>query len=331
MLFRSTISVFKSFIPECNEIEEEIPINKSVLAGITPLKMTRDEKYLSEFSKNPTQSSSKCTFIKKKSFVQSNQRTIIKLKTLMESSIINLKGVLEKYHPRFSLSYFPRECIITRSYFEYHSVSVNHVKFPLLRIWFDDIESVNRINVYSDNKKSNRHQFEIIMKSTWSLKQNSAPFNRSIILQNTSKRTRNKRSIYTLIAHTDKSVEGHLMPKPPLLNKYRNELNEQFITNPIEEKFYYVKGIKFSDAYEAKLFEDYMNENEYKLAKMITEEKITSKNPNKWINSLSGLHTWNNRALEWYLAEERMLFSAKSEVECNKWVLLLNWLLYCNK
>jgi hypothetical protein len=47
---------------------------------------------------------------------------------------------------------------------------------------------------------------------------------------------------------------------------------------------------------------------------------------NSYIKSLSGQNTWSNREIEWYVSEERMLFSCLSEEEADRWVLVLNWL-----
>lgn len=51
------------------------------------------------------------------------------------------------------------------------------------------------------------------------------------------------------------------------------------------------------------------------------------RNPSSWIKSLSSNFTWTNRELEWYFAEDRFLFAANTEEECDKWVCISNWLL----
>ena len=42
---------------------------------------------------------------------------------------------------------------------------------------------------------------------------------------------------------------------------------------------------------------------------------------------MSSNFTWTNRELEWYYAEDRFLFAALNEDDCDKWVCIMNWLL----
>jgi len=63
------------------------------------------------------------------------------------------------------------------------------------------------------------------------------------------------------------------------------------------------------------------------LAKPMTAEEIMIRNPSSWIKSLSSNFTWTNRELEWYFAEDRFLFAATNEEDCDKWVCITNWLL----
>lgn len=66
---------------------------------------------------------------------------------------------------------------------------------------------------------------------------------------------------------------------------------------------------------------------EESLAKPMTAEEIIIRNPSSWIKSLSSNFTWTNRELEWYFAEDRFLFAAMNEEDCDKWVYITNWLL----
>ena len=66
---------------------------------------------------------------------------------------------------------------------------------------------------------------------------------------------------------------------------------------------------------------------EESLSKPQQAEEIYVRNPSSWIKSLSSNFTWTNRELEWYYAEDRFLFAAKNEVDCDKWVCIVNWLL----
>lgn len=54
---------------------------------------------------------------------------------------------------------------------------------------------------------------------------------------------------------------------------------------------------------------------------------MASRNPAGWIRSLGSISAWTNRELEWYLAEERLLFACLSDEECDRWVCILNWLI----
>jgi len=58
----------------------------------------------------------------------------------------------------------------------------------------------------------------------------------------------------------------------------------------------------------------------------LERKNLLTRNPCHWILGLGGHTTWTNRELEWYLAEERLLFSCLSEEECDRWVTLLHWL-----
>lgn len=70
---------------------------------------------------------------------------------------------------------------------------------------------------------------------------------------------------------------------------------------------------------------------EESLSKPIEIEELIVRNPSSWIKSLSSNFTWTNRELEWYFAEDRFLFAAKNEEECDRWVCILNWLLAANE
>ena len=66
---------------------------------------------------------------------------------------------------------------------------------------------------------------------------------------------------------------------------------------------------------------------EESMAKPLESKEIFIKNPSSWIKSLSSNITWTNRELEWYFAEDRFLFAATNEDDCDKWVCIFNWLL----
>ncbi|CDW83195.1 UNKNOWN [Stylonychia lemnae] len=66
---------------------------------------------------------------------------------------------------------------------------------------------------------------------------------------------------------------------------------------------------------------------EESLSKPLEIEEMIVRNPSSWIKSLSSNFTWTNRELEWYFAEDRFLFAAKNEEECDRWVCIMNWIL----
>ena len=66
---------------------------------------------------------------------------------------------------------------------------------------------------------------------------------------------------------------------------------------------------------------------EQSLAKPLEASEILIRNPSSWIKSLSSNFTWTNRELECYYAEDRFLFAAHNEDDCDRWVCVMNWLL----
>lgn len=66
---------------------------------------------------------------------------------------------------------------------------------------------------------------------------------------------------------------------------------------------------------------------EESLSKPLEAQEMIVRNPSSWIKSLSSNFTWTNRELEWYFAEDRFLFAALNEEDCDKWVCIMNWLL----
>lgn len=70
---------------------------------------------------------------------------------------------------------------------------------------------------------------------------------------------------------------------------------------------------------------------EESLAKPLQFDEILVRNPSSWIKSLSSNFTWTNRELEWYFAEDRFLYAATNEDECDRWVCIMNWLLARNE
>jgi len=263
---------------------------------------------------------------KKEKSPSKNRLLEIKFEKASDFDKVHLEGTLDKYHPGFSSMYVPRECKVKPLYFEYYNSSIQYLKVPLRRILIKDIQSVSRVSIGTADKKKSKYQFEITMKEDWDPKKN--------YFEETNTKLETQR-IPTIRSHSAarlKASHNHLMPKPLLLNKYKETLEAPVIKRDckkIVEGVWTVGGISFSSKDEARAYREYIQRNELRLITIKCEERIEVKNPKKWINSLSGNHTWNNRELEWYLSEQRMLFSTRSKEECKRWILILNWLMQC--
>jgi hypothetical protein len=73
---------------------------------------------------------------------------------------------------------------------------------------------------------------------------------------------------------------------------------------------------------------DFLNTVQEDLAVPIMKETYESRNPAGWIKHLGGSNAWSNREAEWFMAEKRMLFGCSNEMECDRWVTILNWMIY---
>eukprot|EP00826_Nyctotherus_ovalis_P005417 TRINITY_DN11220_c0_g2_i1.p1 TRINITY_DN11220_c0_g2~~TRINITY_DN11220_c0_g2_i1.p1 ORF type:complete len:383 (-),score=64.72 TRINITY_DN11220_c0_g2_i1:106-1254(-) len=250
----------------------------------------------------------------------------IKFEKVSDLDKVHLEGTLDKYHPGFSSMYVPRECKVKPKYFEYYSSSVQYLKVPLRRILIEDIESASRVKICAaetaKQRKSGKYQFELIMKPGWDPKKSC--FEESKDPEAQVPVIPRPHSATAL-----RASRNHLMPKPLLLNKYKETLEVTLTKRRCKkaEGVWNVAGVYFASKSEAKAYREFVQRHGIRLFTLKAEERIEVKNPKKWINSLSGNHTWNNRELEWYLSEQRMLFSARSKEECKKWVYVLNWLM----
>ena len=56
-----------------------------------------------------------------------------------------------------------------------------------------------------------------------------------------------------------------------------------------------------------------------------------ARNPASWIKNIGGFQAWSNREAEWYNAEHRLLFGCMSEEECDRWVVMLNFIIHINQ
>ncbi len=140
-------------------------------------------------------------------------------------------------------------------------------------------------------------------------------------------------------------IDGHLMRTPSTYSKSRDvstynylirrslELNASRVEEtPVEED-----DMIFVSKRQLSRFRAFSEKYEAELLEVVLNEKIGTHNPSAWIPTLAskGLrrsprldpNTWTNRECEWFAAENRFLFACESEEMCNKWVVILNWLM----
>ena len=141
--------------------------------------------------------------------------------------------------------------------------------------------------------------------------------------------------------------DGHLMRTPSTYSKSRELTPNQYsslkrsqeVSTSVEKRDEFVEedGILFINKRQQQSFIEFKERYGKELEMNVTTEEISTKNPSGWIPTLSGLdrriklcvgtHTWTNREREWFVAESRFLFACDDVELCNKWVLLLNWIL----
>ncbi len=268
---------------------------------------------------------------------------------------VYLSETLEKYHPGFTLSFVARVCEVSNDFFQYYSVASRHFKLPLLRLELADVQSVSKVHVnvpatYCDILPARRGtQFEILMRPGWTLARSKLALQESFPLTLKSHHAvlhrARRRNLFAgrsqslggyplrkgaAVQRANKVDCGHLMPRPLLLRKLAETKRVTAGRETEKKERWVVDGVTFEGEKEAREYMQYVKENAAALARVSPPERIETKSPNKWISGISGFHTWNNRELEWYLAEERMLFVATTAEECSRWVFLLNWLLARN-
>eukprot|EP00347_Sterkiella_histriomuscorum_P017686 403348388 len=144
------------------------------------------------------------------------------------------------------------------------------------------------------------------------------------------------RSLQRFNSETRFQSPGHLMPKMierrmlrfnsvsnvrKLGNQNRQDkiyrcLDQQLVKQQLNQ----VLNLKDADAFIQQLQDD--------LAIPKLKEKFESRNPAGWIKNISGFQAWSNREAEWFNAENRLLFGCPSEIECDRWVLMLNLLVW---
>eukprot|EP00826_Nyctotherus_ovalis_P056638 TRINITY_DN768_c0_g1_i12.p1 TRINITY_DN768_c0_g1~~TRINITY_DN768_c0_g1_i12.p1 ORF type:complete len:410 (-),score=31.79 TRINITY_DN768_c0_g1_i12:123-1352(-) len=235
-----------------------------------------------------------------------------------------LEGRLMKYHPGFGLMYVARDCEVNREYFVYYRNTVTSLKIPLVQLWRGHVASVSKVKISSFRESSEaKYQFEIVMKADWKL---GLVYYQENLLYGLDD-IEDKRSKNVSVDKFGRIIGAHLMLKPTLLEKYEKGFASPK-QKPIEsKKLIHIDKIRFYSTKEAEEYKAFMLHNKERLTRISKTEEVEVKNPKRWIGGLGGIHTWSNRELEWYLAEERMLFATETESECDRWILLLNWLI----
>ncbi len=245
-----------------------------------------------------------------------------------------LKGALLKYHPGFSTFYIPKHCRLTRTAFRYGPGQCRlDSSVPLISISYEDIVSVERVCVELPQKRGERgtrlFQFEIFPKEGWIRSRTGKAKNRPSVVRRSPNSPSGSRSRARTLARSC-TVDGHLMLRPMALSRNGLVRNASVPSGKLaiekpQHRPVAVDRVIFEGERDAKDYIEFVKGNGEKMAQVRRREKIDVKNPRKWIPGVGGLNTWNNRELEWFCAEERLLFAAESIEDCETWVWALNW------
>ena len=228
---------------------------------------------------------------------------------------IYFRGELFKYHPGFASPYIKKHCKATKNYFLYCEPQCRFdTNTSFARVDYKDIVSIKRVSVaFRNPPETDKYQFEIFMKSGWSLQYSSMPKQFYLEAQDLS-----------LDYNPDKSAD-----QLATRSRSQSKPNASVTVSPERpsrrHKMVMVDRVEFEGKKEALEYVDFVKKYGPALSRIQKKERVETKSPKKWIKTLGGMHTWNNRELEWYCAEERLLFAAKSVDECERWVWLLNW------
>ncbi len=240
---------------------------------------------------------------------------------------IFFKGNLLKYHPGFSSPYIVKHCRIARAGFMY---GVSQCKFdanvPLTAINYEDMERACRVDVPLPGKRGARtkrlFQFEVFMRPGRELCKSRV--RNVFLLHPHSGSGRNNKLEDKSRNQLDRAytVEGHLMVRPKSLAKYSSSLNkpktgsDKSAQPPIQKIS--VDNVLFESEEEALGYVEFVRLNG---SSLLAVKQTETRSPQK------GVSSWNSRELEWYCAEERLLFASESMEECETWVWALNWMI----
>jgi len=265
-----------------------------------------------------------------------------------------LCGILFKFRPGFSSDYVKCYLKATSNCVKYYKRQCNcWTNIPLLKIYYSDIEYIKRVNT---QKKSNLNriygkEFEIHMKAGWSLSKsrisnpenisssNSSPNigNNIIVRSSSGNSVSPTKKLSFLSKQSSKTsflnciLPGHLMLKPHLLERYIEE-SKKIKENPIPQNPEPIKksvklgNIEFQEIKEALSYSKFTELHKSQLMKIHDETEELTLSPYALSRNNLGGNAWSYRELDWYLAEEKLLFFTKTEDECKMWVNFLNWI-----
>jgi len=205
---------------------------------------------------------------------------------------IFLEGNLLKYHPGFSAQFVNRHCQITRINFCYYKDQFSAGLYaPIGQLKFSDIDSAMRISIDTQEKQLN--------KSEASYKYRFEIFVKSDYWAN----------------KTQKNYKFN----DSIIKKSSN-LTQQ---NLKSSKKPHVDKVSFEDDNEAKEYINYVKMNGVKI---VAPLKTTFTRRFSTTARMKGTSPWINREIEWFTAEERFVFCTRTLEECERWVLLINWI-----
>jgi len=249
------------------------------------------------------------------------------------------KGELYKYHPGFGSQYIKKYCRATNSYFEYCEPQCRYdMNGIFARIEYKDIISIKRVSVIHELENlRNKYQFEIFTKPGYSLEYTSMlkkwkeaatkPQQKIIYSKqqtlNRSQSENHSTFLSTKLSHKRLSLTTPTNKKP---NGLLFDISDENLDNK-NEKSTFVDRIEFTSKKEAFDYAQFVRDHGIQLSQIQFKEKLKTKSPKRWIQGMKGKQTWNNRELEWFFAEERLLFSAKTLEECERWIWIINYFL----
>eukprot|EP01022_Parablepharisma_sp_SALTPOND_P024678 TRINITY_DN552_c5_g1_i1.p1 TRINITY_DN552_c5_g1~~TRINITY_DN552_c5_g1_i1.p1 ORF type:complete len:410 (+),score=33.08 TRINITY_DN552_c5_g1_i1:4447-5676(+) len=199
-----------------------------------------------------------------------------------------LSSDLLKYHPSFGKQFITRHCQITRLCFKYYKDMYNA-----------DLYSPIMTIPYGDIEEVKRIPMDTLVRG----KAGAGKCHFEIFVKPIFWLRRQQQLKLGISQSEPKAPEQVKTKKKSLVDK-----------------------VAFEDEDEAKDYISFVKAKGTSLAK--SEKKLKTKLSKASFKSTPGKGTWRNREVEWYMAEERMVFGAKSVEECERWIWVLNWLLH---